>query len=676
MNRSELITPMHQTRQAIIYVRQSTPHQVMSNRESLQLQYALKQQALAWGWQETAINTIDTDLGMTGTSIHYRAGFKEMVAAVTLGQIGLILSTDVTRLCRNCSDWYPLLDACSYQHCLIADQDGVYDPSTPNDRFLLGLKGQLSEMELHTIRARMTAGLLNKAHRGELALPLPVGLIRDKLDRVVKEPNVEVQHRLELVFSTFLRVKTASQVVRFFNEKSLLIPRHDRFKDVVWKKPTVAAILEILKNPAYAGAFVYGRSRTTRDALGKATQKRLPMAEWRICLQDKYPAYISWQLFEEIQAMLKDNYAEYNRNKSRGIPRPGAALLHGLVYCGCCGHKLLVQYKGGNQYLCNALRQSYQVPVCQRMPSDAIDAAVVAAFFAVISPMELDAYAQALAVQEKVNEEIDQAHRQQLARWQYESDLAQRQFCRVDPDNRLVAAELENRWETALQNLKQAQGEYVSWQQERQQPLHLSTKLREAFAAVGQNLPQIWQQDILTRPQKKALLRCLIDKVVVHRAPKDQVQTRIVWQGGETTTLVVPVTVGSFADLSGADEMQKIILELAHQGQPDTEIATHLTTLGYRSPMKTDLVLPSTVRGVRLKHGILQKRSQSHPRHISGYLTISQIARTLNLAPHWIYDRIKNGTIQIGKDPMTNLYLFPDNAATLAMFRQLKAAES
>jgi len=236
MNRSELITANHQARQAIIYVRQSTPHQVISNQESLQLQYALKQQALTWGWHETAINTIDTDLGMTGTSIHHRTGFKEMVASVTLGQVGLILSTDVTRLCRNCSDWYPLLDACSYQHCLIADQDGVYDPATPNDRFLLGLKGQLSEVELHTIRARMTAGLLNKAYRGELALPLPVGLIRDKLDHVVKEPNVEVQHRLDLVFSTFLRVKTASQVVCFLNEKSLLIPRHDRFKDVVWKK--------------------------------------------------------------------------------------------------------------------------------------------------------------------------------------------------------------------------------------------------------------------------------------------------------------------------------------------------------------------------------------------------------------------------------------------------------
>ena len=258
----------------------------------------------------------------------------------------------------------------------------------------------------------------------------------------------------------------------------------------------------------------------------------------------------------------------------------------------------------------------------------------------------------------------------------YESDLAQRQFCRVDPDNRLVAAELENHWETALQNLKQAQDEYAHWQQECQQPLHLSAKLREAFMAVGQNVPHIWHQESLSRPQKKALLRCLIDKVVVHRAPKDQVQTRIVWQGGATTTLVVPVTVGSFADLSGADEMKKIILEQASQGQSDDEIATHLTTLGYRSPMRIDIVLPSTVRGVRLKHGILQKRSQSHPRHIPGYLTISQIASTLNLPPHWIYDRIKNGTIQISKDPKTNLYLFPDNAATLTMFQQLREIES
>jgi DNA invertase Pin-like site-specific DNA recombinase len=355
MTTSELITPQHLTRKAIIYIRQSSPHQVLTNRESLQLQYALRERAMELGWRPEEIEIIDGDLGLSGTATHYREGFKELLARVTLGEVGIILSVEVQRLSRNCSDWYPLLDICGYKHCLIADRDGVYDPGTPNGRLLLGLKGQLSEMELYTIRARMTAGLLNKAQRGELALILPVGLVRDADGVVRKEPNLEVQQRLELVFATFLQRRSASKVLQFLNAQQLLLPRRDCFGEVRWRTPTVAAILTILKNPAYAGAFVYGRTRTVRTGAGprQASQKPLPLEQWRIRVNDKYPAYISWDTYEQIQAMLKDNYAEYDRNKTRGIPRPGAALLHGLVYCGACGHKMVVQYKTGTRDLCN-----------------------------------------------------------------------------------------------------------------------------------------------------------------------------------------------------------------------------------------------------------------------------------------------------------------------------------
>ena len=372
MSTSELITPHHLTRKAIIYIRQSSPHQVLTNQESLRLQYALRERAVELGWRTEEIEIIDGDLGLSGAATHYREGFKELLTRVTVGEVGIILSVEVQRLSRNCSDWYPLLDICGYKHCLIADRDGVYDPGTPNGRLLLGLKGQLSEMELYTLRARMTAGLLNKAQRGELALSLPVGLVRDADGVVRKEPNLEVQQRLELVFSTFLQQRSASKVLQFFNAQDLRLPRHDRFGDVRWRKPTVAAILAILKNPAYAGAFVYGRTRTIRTGAGprQATQKKLPVEQWRIRVNDKYPAYISWATFEQIQTMLLNNYAEYDRNKTRGIPRPGAALLHGLVYCGACGHKMVVQYKKGTRYLCNYLRQQYHVPVCQYIPAD------------------------------------------------------------------------------------------------------------------------------------------------------------------------------------------------------------------------------------------------------------------------------------------------------------------
>jgi len=672
MNSSELVTPQHLARKALIYIRQSSPHAAISNQESLRLQYALQQRALSLGWRPEDIEVIDTDLGLTGAIAQHREGFKDLISQVTLGQAGIILSTEVTRLSRNCSDWYPLLDICGYKGCLIADGDGIYDPGTPNGRLLLGLKGQLSELELHTIRARMTAGLLNKAERGDLALRLPTGLIRRDDDQVVKEPNLEVQERLDLIFATFLQRRTASKVLRFFNDHELLIPRRDRFGDLVWKKPSIAAILDILKNPAYAGAFVYGRSRTTRDPSGNVTTKRLPLDEWRICVKDKYPAYISWETYEKIQDMLQDNYAEYDRNKTRGVPRPGSALLHGIVYCGECGHKMVVQYKGGTCYRCNYLNQQYRVPVCLNIPGAPIDARVVEAFFQAMSPIELDAYDRALAIQQETGEKIELAHRQQLQRLRYEAELAWRQFNRVDPDNRLVAAELEKRWEAALRSFRQEEETYAQRPSAPGPMLSLPPELKEALIAIGQKLPQVWHHEILSRDTKKALLRCLIDKVVIHRPVPHFVQTRIVWRGGDITTLEIPVTVGSFADLPLAEEMEQVILDLSRQGKMDEEIAEHLTAQDYRSPMQTDRVLPNTVKCLRLKHGVFQKRSQSHPRHVAGYLPIPSIARQLDISPHWVYDRIHKGCIQVVKDPETRLYLFPDEPATLEMLQALK----
>ncbi len=362
----------------------------------------------------------------------------------------------MTRLSRNCSDWYPLLDICGYKQCLIADRDGVYDPGTINGRLLLGLKGQLAEMELSTIRARLNAGLLNKATRGDLALSLPVGFVRNIDDSVHKDPNLEVQHRIKLIFETFLEKRTVAKVLRYFNNNQLTIPRYDKFKELQWKKPTITAILSTLKNPAYGGAFVYGRSCTTRHKPSSAdkTTKKLPMEEWKVLIKDTYPAYIDWETFIKIQGILKDNHAEYNHNRTRGIARPGAALLHGIIYCGECGHKMRVKYKGGNHYLCKYLHQQYLLPACQFLPADIIDNEVVPKFFAALSQIELDAYTEAINSQLQSEQAVNKAYLQQLERLRYQVGLTERQFNQVDPDNRLVAAELERRWEQALNELK------------------------------------------------------------------------------------------------------------------------------------------------------------------------------------------------------------------------------
>jgi DNA invertase Pin-like site-specific DNA recombinase len=667
---SELVLPHHLCRQAVIYIRQSSPNQVLTHRESLRLQHALRQRAEQLGWSPASILVIDADLGQTGRTAAGRSGFQELVTRVSTDQVGIILSYEVTRLARNCTDWYPLLDVCGFRRCLIADCDGVYDPGSVNGRLLLGLKGQISELELHTIRNRLHAALMQKAERGELAQVLPAGLVTDEAGVVRKDPHQEVQSRIALVFTAFQERRSTTKVVRFLRQHRLRLPRKNRWSEIVWRWPTTAAVAGILQNPAYAGAYVRGRTQTYwKD--GRQLQRRLPLSQWRVCLRDRYPAYISWEQFEKNQAMLQDNYSEYSRNRTRGVPRPGKAMLHGLVCCGQCGHKMVVQYKGGAQYLCNQLRGQYQVPVCQRLPAGPIDGWVVEQLFAAFAGAELDLYTLALQQAEKEQRQVAKAHQQQLERLHYEAELAERQFRRADPDNRLVTAELERRWEQALRAVAEAE---EAWRREEaQRPLvqPLSAQVRQALERAGEQLPELWgREDFFSQEQRKALLRCLIDKVVVHRVAADRVHARIVWRGGDTTMADIPVTVGSLSRLSFAADMEKQVLRLARLGERDEQIADRLTRQGYRSPQRS-VVLPSTVRSIRLRHRVMVKRSQSHPRRIAGFLTIAQLTERLQLSPHWIYDRIHNGTIEVSRGPDWGLYLFPDKPSTLASFRKL-----
>jgi hypothetical protein len=572
------------------------------------------------------------------------------------------------------------LDICGYKGCLIADHDGVYDPATINGRLVLGLKGTLSEMELHTICSRMRAGIVNKAQRGELALKLPTGLVRDEHGIVHKDPNLEIQDRISLVFETFLKLRTAGKVLRFLNTNELLVPRRDNFGDILWKRPTIETITSILKNPAYAGAFVYGRNShtTARGPEGSVVRvKRLPMEQWKIVVKDKYPAYdVEWEAFERIQQMLKDNHAEYERNMTRGVPRAGKALLAGLLYCGECAHKMMVRYSGASRYLCTFFHQQYGAPFCQNLPAKPVDAAVVEAFFEALSPVELDLYEKAMAAREKVANETEHARQQQLERLRYQAELARRRFERVDPDNRLVAAELERRWEGALRELRQAEESEAAGHRREEEtlPQELTKELKSIFTAIGQKLPEIWDEEMLSQQQKKALVRCLIEKVIVRRLAPDLIYTRIVWKGGQTTTFEVPSTVGSFADLSGAQEMERLVVKLFEEGNTDTEIAQYLTELGHRSPQKKH-VIRSTVQTIRHRHGVLRGgrvKGASRAHHVSGYFTVSQVAQKLEVPNPWVYARIYNGTIQITKDAKTGLYLFPNDSATVEEFRELK----
>jgi DNA invertase Pin-like site-specific DNA recombinase len=671
--KSELIKPNHLDRKAVVYVRQSSPQQVINNQESLRLQYALRQRARELGWHEADIDVIDADLGLSGAAASHRHGFKELVARVTLGEVGLILSIEVTRLARNCSDWYPLLDVCGHRGCLIADRDGIYDPGTPNGRLSLGLKGTISELELHTIRGRLTAGLLAKAERGELAVQLPTGFVRDPSGVVTQDPNCEVQERIALLFESFLSARTAAKVMRTFIARGIALPRRDRDGEVCWRRPTVAAITTMLKNPAYAGAFVYGRTCQKLSKLPGARPVKSPRPgmDWRIVVKDKYPAYISWETFEKITAMLRDNRAEYLRTKSRGIPRDGAALLHGITWCGECGHKMVVRYKGGSQYVCNHLHQQ-RVPVCQCLRAAPIDTQVAIAFLEAVAPAEIDALSRARKAQRQADEALRRAEEQQVQRLRYQATLAERQFNRVDPDNRLVASELERRWETALSELRRAEEALARRDLPvPHQSVGVDPHLRAKVVALGERLPAIWADPATRREHRKALLRCLIEKVVMRRSARDKAEVRIVWRGGATTELIAMMPVNSLAALPRYAEMERRICELAAKGLYDDQIVQILADEGHRSPWRGTAVLPSAVRGIRLRHGIKAVHRQTRWPPVKGCLTVTQLAERLNIPTKWIHTQLRRGAIRAIHEP-SGRYLFPDTDQAMHAIRQLR----
>ena len=400
------ILPHHLLRKAVIYIRQSTGHQVLTNQESQKMQLAMKEHALRLGFPEERIEIVEMDTGTSAQSTVGRRGYKNLLSELALGEVGVVLSYESTRLSRNCSDWYPLLDLCTMNRCLIADRDGVYDPSTPNGRLLLGMKGIVSELELHTLRGRLNAGIENKARRGELCIPLPAGFVRMDNGTVVKDPDLQVQELVSLVFAEFLTKRTALKVTRHFRSHGLLLPRQPIGEGrAVLRPASVAKVTSILRNPAYAGAYVYGKTKTVHSTDPQRpgnVYRRCPRDQWRVVLKDRWPGYIDWDTFECIQAMLTDNYAEYKKQRSRGVPRQGVALLAGLCYCGNCGHKLVVRYPREARYVCDHLVLNHQHgKTCQHLLTEPIDRYVVQSFFEALSPIELDVYEQA---QKRCNE--------------------------------------------------------------------------------------------------------------------------------------------------------------------------------------------------------------------------------------------------------------------------------
>ncbi len=431
----------HLKRNAYLYVRQSTIRQVFENTESTQRQYALRQHAVALGWPLERIIVIDSDLGQSGATAVDREGFQKLVAEVGLGKAGIVLGLEVSRLARNCTDWHRLLEICALSDTLILDEDGVYDPSHFNDRLLLGLKGTMSEAELHVLRARLQGAILNKASRGELPCPLPVGFVYNAEKQPIRDPDKQVQESIQFFFQTFRRVGSACGVVKTFREKGLLFPR--RLKkgphkgDLVWGELPHSRTLHILHNPRYAGAFVYGRSRTRRKADGGWSYTRLPREQWML-LQDAHPGYICWEQYEENLQRLRENAQANGADRRKSPPREGPALLQGVVVCGVCGNRMTVRYHTAQgrlapDYVCQRAGIEHGLSICQRIVGDHIDKAVGQLLIETITPLALEV---TLTVQQELQarlDEVDRLRKKQVERARYEADLAQRRYLHVDP---------------------------------------------------------------------------------------------------------------------------------------------------------------------------------------------------------------------------------------------------
>ncbi len=674
MTTSEHIQPHHLQRQAVVYPRQSSPQQVLNHQESLRLQYALTKRANAFGWDASQVQVIDTDLGITGSSAAGRPGFQELVTRVNLGQVGIIFAYDVTRLARNCTDWYQLLDLCGYRRCLVGDQEAIYDPATPNGRLILGLKGLIAELELHTIKMRLHAGLISKARRGELAMSLPVGLVRDLSGRVVKHPDREVRDRIAFVFATLLRVKSIHGVVREMTAAGLLLPRRERGWDdgaIMWRRATAAAISSLLRNPAYAGTFVYGRTRFQPRLPGGPCRKHpLPPEQWQFMVPDKYPAYISRDTYETIQAILRDNYQEYHRRRSRGVARSGAALLQGLAYCGQCGNKMTVQYHAAPRYICNHHKMQSGGTECQRLPIAPIDTCVVDNFWEALSPAELDCYDEAVAAFNKQRRQVERARNQQLERLRYEARLAEKQYRLVDPENRLVAAELERRWEQALQAVSQEEERSVRGAMA--EPL--AAELRRQLDEVRPSLRQMWDSGKLSNIRKKELLRVLIDKVVLKRPAADKCEVRIIWKGGNWSTADLPLPVVTYAELTNGQELVSEVLRRARAGQRDKQIAEEMTAAGYHAPLKSCLSVDSVVR-IRQQHGVYSRKTEFLRQGLAGWITLGRAVERLGEHRAWAYYLIRKQRLIIDRDSEIGLYLVRDNKRVLKDLKNLLRGE-
>ncbi len=613
--RSPKLQNWHLSRTAIVYVRQSTPQQVLDHRESTARQYALADRAVELGWAREQVVVIDDDLGKSGQSAEGRPGFQRLLAALALDHVGLILGLEMSRLARSCKDWHQLLELCARFRTLLADADGVYDPTDYHDRLLLGLTGIMSEAELHILKDRMDRGKWNKARRGELYGLPPIGYVRGPSGAFEIDPDEQVQSTVRLIFEEFERQGTLHGLLRYLVHHQILMPvrvhRRGQRDHLEWRRPNRETLQNLLHHPIYAGAYRYGHrpSDPRRKVPGRPSTGRLIRAaeQCAVLIRDHGPAYIDWDRFEANQRTLAENRT---RAESKGAARPGPSLLGGILACGRCGRRMTISYGGVNaalRYNCSRGAVDYAEPLCQTIPGPLLDELAAERILAAMTPAALEASLAALADVEQQRRQLDDQWRKRLERARYETERSARQYHAVEPENRLVGRELERRWEDALQCEQALQYEHDRYR--RDSPKPLEDNERAEVLALARDLPGLWRAPTTTPADRQRIARLLLDRVVVAVVGKsDQVDVRLEWAGGFVSTHRLVKAVSRYDQKRDWPELSSRLKELYQEGGSAARIAATLNREGFRPPKRTERFEKGMI------HRLLNRCELSHRR--------------------------------------------------------------
>jgi len=662
MSRASLLPPsgvlpdkiqrQHRERTAMVYIRQSTPQQVERHQESTRLQYALVDRAFQFGWARESIVVIDDDLGRSGASIEGRLGFQRLVAEVGLGHVGLVLGVEMSRLARSCRDWHQLLEICALFDTLIADADGVYDPASYNDRLLLGLKGTMSEAELHILKARMLEGKRAKARRGELGKPVPMGYVRRASGEVAFDPDEQAQTTIRLVFDLFERFRTGGKVMRYLVDYGIRmpvrVPGGPRKGELEWHRVNRVSLYNLLTNPIYAGAYVYGARSTDRrrqkPGRPSAGRRSFRIEDVDVFLPDRIPAYISWEQYQRNQAQLRSNKAALT-----GVARAGQALLSGLMICGRCGLRMMAQYNNNGalaRYACIRMACDYAEPICQTLKAAPVDALVTRLVLQALEPAALETSVRAASDLAREREALERQWQHRVERARYEAERTRRQYDAVEPENRLVARTLERQWEQALAEQTRLEDSHERFQHE--QPQALSPAEIAAIRFLATDVPALWQS--ATQEERQTIVRLLLERVLIEVIDgSEQVRVECHWHGGNQTAHQLTRPIARLDKLSTYKNLLARIGDLRRERLVLADIAAVLNREGWRPAKRRDTFNAQMVRRLIAKAGLAAPRQRRRkleiPRQTDEW-TVGELAGHLGMRESTLYNWVQQGRLR------------------------------